>query len=42
MDHVEFLLGFHPSLQDFIAFGFAYLTKSPVTKSGLWHKTMNP
>lgn len=31
----EFLLGFHPTFKDFIAFGFAYLTKSPVTKSGL-------
>lgn len=34
----EFLLGFHPTFQDFIAFGFAYLTnKEPSYK--IWFMT---
>lgn len=36
--HIEFLLEFHPTFQDFLAFGFAYLTnkkaKRPAAKFG--------
>ena len=36
--HIKFLLDFHPTFQDFLAFGCALLTwqiKRPATKPGL-------